>query len=424
MYKFKTNYAITTILLLLGIFTTAQARDNSLPIPEEVILRWNRVINATVNIPGVHPPTILVTRSFSMIHLAMFDAVNSIDGRYRPYLTDVPGTKHASIEAAASKAAYDVLSALYPSQQAIFDAEFAESLIGIEENRMRQGFRVGEIVAARILENRANDGWTAPLPPYTIPPTPGNWQPTPPAFAPAAFTHFANVKPFATTGSAQFRPNPPPSMTSAEYTNDFNEAKALGSATSVVRTADQTLVARLWQSPAVSLTIWNNVARNAAIAHRTGTVENARLFALLYMAHHDGLQTSFTSKYFYGFWRPIQAIRRADEDGNPNTISDAAWNSLLVNPPYPTYAGNAATQGAAEGTILALFFGRDDIPITAIWDGTPSATRSYSGFSALANEQARSRIYGGIHFQFDSTAGQAIGHNVANFVFGNYLKPR
>jgi hypothetical protein len=137
-----------------------------------------------------------------------------------------------------------------------------------------------------------------------------------------------------------------------------------------------------------------------------------------------GLQTSFAIKFHYGLWRPIQAIRRADEDGNSATAPDANWNSLIVSPPYPTYAGNAATQGMVQGTILALFFGRDDIPFQFTFVSPTVTTRSYRGFNDMADEQARSRVYGGIHFTFDSKAGQSIGRNVANYVFQNYLRPR
>jgi hypothetical protein len=153
-------------------------------------------------------------------------------------------------------------------------------------------------------------------------------------------------------------------------------------------------------------------------------VENARLFALLNIALHDGLQTSFTSKFYYGLWRPVTAIQRADEDSNPATTADANWLPLLITPPYPTYAGNASTIGKTAATILASFFGCDDIGFEAHWqglEGSPGWTRSYSSFSALANEQANSRVYGGIHFRFDNVAGQSIGTNVANYVFQNFL---
>src|SRR5690606_28826550 len=154
---------------------------------------------------------------------------NSIDGGYTPYLIDVPGSKNASKEAAAAQAAYDVLAVLYPTRLAIFDAELRASFEGIRENRRRQGIRVGQLVAAKILAERANDRANATPPPYVLPSTPGNWQPTPPTFPAAAFTHYPSVEPFALTSSTQFKPAPPPALTSDEYTRDLNEVKELGS---------------------------------------------------------------------------------------------------------------------------------------------------------------------------------------------------
>ncbi|MDQ3064554.1 MAG: vanadium-dependent haloperoxidase [Acidobacteriota bacterium] len=359
-----------------------------------------------------------------MMHAAMFDAVNSIDGTYTPYLIEVPRSRQASQEAAAAKAAHDVLVALYPTRQEIFATELNNSLNGIPIIRALRGIRIGEIVAAQMLAARANDGWSVTPPPYVLPPTPGNWQPTP---APARFTQFPAVLPFAITSGTQFAPNPPPAMTSEEYARDFNEVKEIGSATSATRTADQTKVAQLWanvNTPTTVWFVWNNVARTVAIERNNTTAENARLFALLNIAYHDALQTTMTSKYVHGLWRPVTAIRRADEDGNPNTAPDVNWTSLLGAPPYPTYAGNHAAVGTSQATILALFFGRDDIRYQHTWDGTGGATRSYAGFNAMANEEERSRVWGGIHFTFDQTAGQSAGRNVANYVFLNFMRPR
>ncbi|MCY7346143.1 MAG: vanadium-dependent haloperoxidase [Pyrinomonadaceae bacterium] len=167
-------------------------------------------------------------------------------------------------------------------------------------------------------------------------------------------------------------------------------------------------MAQLWanvNTPTTIFFVWNNVARTVAISRNTTTAENARLFALLNIAQHDAPQTTMTSKYIYGFWRPVTAIRRADEDGNPNTAQDANWSSLIITPPYPTYAGNMAAIGTSESTILALFFGRDDIRFQHTWDGAGGATRSYAGFTAMANEEERARVYGGIHYTFDQVAG-------------------
>jgi hypothetical protein len=436
--KFKTllNYISPLILLFGTLAFGAQAQT----IPqteanisgEDVVLQWNRVLTETIRTPGAHPSaTVFPVRSYAMMHAAMFDAVNSIEGGYTPYLTEVQTTRHSSIKAAAAYAAHDVLVALYPTRQSVFDAELAISLEGVVENRAGQGARVGQIVAQRILAARANDGWNVPPPPYTLPTTPGNWQPTPPANAAATFTHTVGVVPFALTSNDQFRPNPPPALSSAEYARDFNEVKEIGSATSATRTADQTQVARLWAgigTPTSPFFAWNNVARSLAVSRGLTTIETARLFALFNIAAHDALMTTFTSKFHYNLWRPVTAIRRADEDGNPDTTQDAGWNTLIPSPPYPTYAGNMAGIGTSHGTTMALFFGRDDIAFTHTWEngagGTGGATRSYPGFAAFANESANSRIYGGIHFRFDNEAGQSVGRNVAMYVFQNFMRPR
>jgi hypothetical protein len=422
---------LLTMIVTIGALVNIQAQDikptETELAAEDVVLRWNRVLMETVRTPGQQPAMIMPVRSYAMMHAAIFDAVNSIEGEYTPYLTDVPGTKNASSEAAAAQAAHDVLASLYPTRTAVFATELTASFEGIEENRLRQGVRVGRIVAERLLAARANDGWNVPPPPYVLPLTPGNWQPTPPTNAPAGFTHYGAVVPFAITSGRQFTPNPPPALTSPEYTASFNEVKELGSVTSATRTADQTKVAQLWagvNTPTNFLFVWNNVARSVALARGTTTAEKARLFALTNMALHDALQTTFASKFVYGLWRPVTAIRRADEDANPDTAPDAAWSSLLGTPPYPTYAGNNAAIGTSQSTILALVFGRDDILFSHTWEGAGGATRSYAGFTAMADEEANSRIYGGIHFRFDNVAGQSVGRNVANYIFLNFMRPR
>lgn len=427
--KSLTNYFLTIAIVLFAL-CNIRAQDPETPMSnptgENVILQWNRVLQETIRTPGQQPATVFPVRSFAMMHAAMFDAVNSIDGSYTSYLIDVHAGRRASKEAAAAKAARDVLVGLYPTRQTIFDAEMAISIEGIPWYRAWEGMRVGQMTAARMLQVRANDGWGATPPPYVLPATPGNWQPTPPANAAAGFTHYPSVLPFAIAPN-QFAPNPPPALTSDEYAADVNEVKALGSAASTIRTADQTKIAQLWanvNTPTTVFFVWNNVARNVATERNTSTLENARLFALLNIAFHDALHVTFTSKFTHGLWRPVTAIRRADEDNNPNTAPDPNWLPLLGNPPYPTYAGNHAAIGTSQATILALLFGRDDIRFEHTWDGAGGATRSYAGFNAMADEEERSRVYGGIHFTFDQVAGQSAGRNVASHVFLNFMKPR
>ena len=435
MKHFTHRYSnlLAVLFLMLGaIAGNAQnpiGSAENLATSEDVVLQWNRVLGQTLQVPNVHPPTILPVRSFAMMHLAMFDAVNSIDGSYTPYLIEVPRSRFASTKIAAAKAAHDVLSALYPSQQAVFDAELTISLDGLQPNRNQQALRIGERVARAMLANRSNDGWNAPWTPYLLPPTPGNWQELfqgpYPGFA--VFTNFPSVTPFAMTSGTQFLPPPPPTLSSAEYAASLNEVKELGEVNSTRRTADQTLTAFLWANPPVSDALMFGVARSTAIARNNSTVENARLFALVYMAFHDALQTTFTSQYTYGLWRPVTAIRRADEDGNFETVPDADWESLLGplgTPQHPSYASNASSASSSLATTLALFYERDDIQFQINFGGNGNVTRNYRSFSALTNEVARSRVYGGVHFPFDIDAGQSAGRSVAIYTFLNRLTPR
>jgi hypothetical protein len=222
----------------------------------------------------------------------------------------------------------------------------------------------------------------------------------------------------------------PPALTSERYAIDFDEVKALGAANSATRTPDQTIVARVFGVVGTTLSfpgVWNNVARDVSRARGLGGLETARLYALLNMAVHDALLVSFTGKYLYGLWRPITAIRAADRDGNAATTADPSWTSLIGNPPYPTYPGNLACLAAASSRVLDRFFGRDDIPFTVTWAGiapAPDVTRAYNGFRQLADEAARSRIYGGIHFTFDTLASFGVCTPLADYTVDNHLRAR
>ena len=389
----------------------------------DVVVEWNELL--LQSLPS-QPPRVPLSRNMALVHVAMFDAVNAIDRSYEPYAADVHASRGASQEAAAAQAAHDTLSALYPSRQAVFDAELAEDLAGIPAGLAMQGVAVGKEVARQILELRAGDG-AAAIATYTPPNNDaGQWQPTPPDFAPAGAVHTSDVTPYAVESSAQFRPGPPPALSSDEYAAAFNEAKALGSVNSTARTADQTLVAGLWRTALGNHQVWNRIAQQVSSAQEQSLPEAARLFALMNVSLHDGLATSFGTKYHYGLWRPVTAIRRADEDGNPATEADPGWTTLHpTTPPYPTYSGNAATIGATCATVLADVFGGDAVPFQFDWgrQGFAGVTRSYPGFWAAADEQARSRVYGGIHFSFDSTAGQQIGRDVGGYVTDHFLLP-
>ena len=389
----------------------------------DVVHDWNELL--LQSLPS-QPPRVPLSRNMALVHVAIFDAVNAIDRSYEPYAADVHASRGASKEAAAAQAAHDTLSALYPGRRPVFAAELAADLAGIDADRAAQGVAVGAEVARQILASRADDG-AAAIKTYTPPnQDPGQWQPTPPDFLPAGAVHTSDVTPYAVRSSEQFRPGPPPALTSPEYAAAFNEAKALGRATDSTRTADQSLVANLWRTALGNHQVWNRVAQEVSAAQGQSLPGAARTFALMNVSLHDGLATSFGTKYHYGLWRPVTAIQRAGEDDNPATEADPAWATFHpTTPPYPTYSGNAATIGAACATVLAGVFG-DGFDFQFDWgrQGFAGVNRSYDSFWDAAEEQADSRIYGGIHFRFDSEAGQHIGRGVGGYVLDNYLSPR
>lgn len=398
-----------------------------------VVIQWNQVLQTLF--PGTAPG--LQLRSLPMMHIAMFDAVNSIEERYTSYLTQVKGSHGASAEAAAAAAARDVLAALYPTQQAMFDDLLTSQLAGIPPGLAKQGVAIGQAAAQAVLEWRTNDGWpatqagvSAPDPSYVLPPFPGSWQPTPPASSFATFTFYPRVLPFAMLTATQFLPPPPPTITSARYAADFNEVKLLGAVNSVVRPAEATLWAQIHAGVNTQVGffhVWNRIAGDVAQREGLSLLDTARTFVLLTVALHDGLQTSFTSKFTYGLWRPVTAIRRADEDLNAATEPDAGWTPLLTTPPYPAYAGNVACLSAASARALQIAFERDDIPFTVVYPrtmGLPTETRAYAGFSDLAQQQADSRIFGGIHFRFDNDASQEYCVKAPEFAAEHFMIPR
>jgi hypothetical protein len=391
----------------------------------EVIVEWNQLLQS--NIPST--ASLLTPRYFAMLHIAMFDAVNAIEHQYSPYHARLLAYPGASPEAAAAQAGHDVLAALIPTPEAkaIFDAALQARLSTIPPWRAAAGVAVGRRAANDIIAWRASDGSSAANPPFVLPLLPGLWQPT--STQPAQFVNFGAVTPFALITSTQYLPDPPPTLTSERYTADWDEVRTLGSATSTVRTAEQTQTARLFASvgnSTIHFMMWNLVARDVARQAQWSLVDTARLFALMNASMHDGLQTSHTSKFIYGLWRPITAIRRADEDLNPATTADAAWTPLLTTPAYPSHSSNQTCVGASSARALARAFGRDDVPFSVTWVGTggnANVTRQYSSFSELAGQQARSRVYGGIHFDFELQASQESCTKVADWVADHYMRP-
>ena len=415
------RYSFRALAIGLTVLTLA-----STPVRGEtadVVYEWNRLVQ------GAAPNW----RAYAMMHIAMFDAANSVADAYTPFRVQIPGARGASQQVAAAQAAHDVLSALFPAQQPTFGSALTRSQVGIPRGLAEQGKAIGSQVALEVLKWRQDDGWPATIAPdadYPLPPFPGLYQPTPLANSAPTFTFYRNAAPFALLSSTQLLPPSPPAITSARYAQDFNETKVLGAVNSTTRTPAQTLLAQIVHGVntiSSSVIVWNNVAANVARSRAFSLIDAARLFALLNVSFADGIQTSFTSKFVYNMWRPVTAIRRADEDLNDATVADPNWLPLLPTPPYPSYAGNASCLAFASARALSLAFERDDIPFSVTWNRTmdlPSETLQFTGFSHLAEQMAVSRIYGGIHFKFDTDASRQVCGKVADYVNANFMRPR
>ena len=393
----------------------------------DVVLKWNQLLQSTLPQPG-NPQT---PRFYSMMHIAMFDAINAIERDFEPYRVRLRPGLVGSTSAAAAQAAHDVLVALNPSSVPAYDEALAADLGDHPSGFARRGAAIGALVAKEILAWRQNDGWVvSAFPPYAEPPLPGRWQPTPPANAAAAFTHLQHAAPMALLSATHLLPSPPPSLTSARYATDLNEVKLVGKSDSAVRTEEQTTIARLWSGVGTTtgfFSVWNNMTRDVVLARQLSLVETARVFVLVNVSIHDALQTTQASKFVYGVWRPVTAIRAADTDLNPDTDPDSSWLPLITTPPYPSYAGNLATIGASAARALQLVSGTNDVPVTVTWSlsgGLPPVTRQFDGFWQAAEEEFLARIYGGVHYRFDQEAGQQVGRSAAEFVFANFMRPR
>jgi hypothetical protein len=267
---------------------------------------------------------------------------------------------------------------------------------------------------------RQNDGSSAVVP-YTPGSEPGDWRPTPPAFAPARFTEWGRVTPFVLRVARQFRGKGPLDLTSRRYARDVNEVRLLGSATSSVRTADQTEIALFWVEP--SADGWCRIARTVSADAHLDLWQNARLFALITLAMADAYIAQFDEKYYYGFWRPLTAIHESDNDNNPETVADLTWMPLLPTPPFPEYSSAHAAVGAAAAEVMKRFFGTDEMPFNTTSPTAGNAVRTFTGFRHAAEENGVSRIYVGFHFRHSVKDGLAMGRRIGRFVVQQTLRP-
>ena len=406
-----------TTLALLCVSLAAQ--------PVNQVLQWNKTLLVIVRTPGTQPATIHATRSFAIMHAAIYDAVNAIDGSHAPYLVRLTGvSRGASQDAAASAAAHQVLVVLYPSFKSLFDQQFQLSLTQISGGDKAAGVSVGQTVADEILALRSNDGSNAAPPLFVFENVPGRYQspvPNPPAAQPQ-FTHWSHVTPFALQQANQFRPGPPPALASDTYADVFNEVKAFGIVNSTAASAEQALTGRFWNGAIQNY--WNEIAQTAAQHRNLTTAQNARVFAALNLALADSVIAFYDAKYVYNFWRPVTAIRAADLAENSATLPDLNWlPEVGKTTPDPAYPGAHAVISAAGATVLNSFFRGHRFDFNVTSEVMPGTERSFKNFSAAAEEATLSRIFAGVHFRSDLTTGKQLGREVAHFVMDNFLTP-
>jgi hypothetical protein len=284
---------------------------------------------------------------------------------------------------------------------------------------------VGRQVAQLTLESRADDGSQTDVP-YIPSDAPGQWRRTPPLFLPPLTPQWRYVTPFCLPDIDPFVPGPPPALDSPEYAEDFNEVKVLGAKDSTVRTAEQSQIAEFWSDfsyTSMPPGHWHEIAAAIAQDRQLDLGETARLFALISLAQADAAIVCWETKYRYNLWRPITAIQGADDDNNPATTADPAWNQFLNSPPFPSYTSGHSTFSKASAEILTSFFGTDALSFSIGSDKLPGVIRSFASVAACADEVGQSRIYGGIHFQFDNREGKAMGKRIANYISANFLLP-
>jgi PAP2 superfamily protein len=416
--KRTTRFLVAGILLATGLILSISRSGKA----QDAVLDWNaNAANAIIGIAKVPAPRALIR--FAMVHTAIYDAVNAIQGYpFEAYAVNPQVISPASPEAGAAAAAHDVLVALFPDQRADLDAKYAASLAAIPDGPAKtNGISVGQQAAAGILSFRANDGRNAVVP-YTPGSGPGVWIPTPPGFLPAQTPEAAYVQPFTLNSPSQFRAEPPPDLSSETWIRDYNETKSLGRATNSTRTPEQTDLGRFISDLAILQ--WNRAWRRISGAQGLPLADNARFFAMLTTASADSLIACYDSKYFYNRWRPVTAIRAGDTDGNPETEPDPDWISLVITPNHPEYpAAHGCFSGASTET-LEYFFGTDkfDFTLDSTVAGLTNPVRYYTSFSQALQDILDARVYGGMHFRNSTQKGALIGKQVSHFATTHFFR--
>jgi hypothetical protein len=364
-------------------------------------------------------PAALGEREAAIVNLAMFDAVNSIERRYQPYLLELLATGPVSAAAAAASAAATALALLHPQAASDFKTALAQYLSGVSAPpaAIEAGARLGEAVAQKMVESRAMDGATG-VDSYRLKTKPGQYVPT----ATMTCSTWPNMRPFALVSPSQFRPGAPLLLKSHEWATDYNEIKEFGSKNSSKRSAQQTEIARFWLMTGPQA--YHPLARQLVLARHLDLVDSARFMALFAVTLTDAYIAVFDAKYHYEFWRPVTAIRNSDVDDNPATQPDATWQPLDTTPMHPEYPCAHCIQSAAARVVLESLKPGEPMPELTLTSSTaPGVTHRWSNLDDFVQEVANARIWAGFHYRFSTRVGTALGGQVGQYVVKNTMQP-
>jgi len=385
---------------------------------DAIVLQWNEIAVATIGAQPPFPPA----RFMATVQLAVFEAVNSITGKYEPYLGTISAAQGASTEAAAIAAAHGVLKAFFPAQGATLDQQRADSLATIPDGQAKlDGITVGQEAAAAMIANRTNDGSAPPQFHTPLNSDPYEWQTTagcPPGGG--VFKHWPNVKPFGIESSSQFRADPPPKLTSGTYARDYNEVLAVGDINSALRPQDRADVVLLYAAQPVHYG-WNSVLRQIASTRQDEITTTARIAAVMNMALNDAFITMFESKYSYRTWRPVTALPRGNEDDNAHTVP-SAFTPFILTPCFPGYPSGHGSGTGAVLEVVERAYGRFN-SVTMSHPGAPGIVLHYTDLRDIIDDVSDARVFGGIHFRSDQDAGERLGRDVGRYINHNKLRP-
>jgi hypothetical protein len=406
---------ITTVAgALLLASGTAHGTEGFATTGAASVLDWNARAAQLIVGPGgaaKAPPIGLV--DLAIVHTAIYDAVNAVEGfRFRPYASAPGAAGAASGDAAVAAAGRTTLLALYPERGLDIGAWYQASLAAIPDGDLEDnGVAIGEQAAAAVLALRENDGRNAGTTIVEPPAEDGVWVRTPPAFAAPQVPWARDITPWNMSRPWQLRPGPPPRLSSRKYRRDYQETKDYGPAAGGLATAEQKDIARFWADQ--PMLQWNRAWRQIAASQGLSGMETARLFAVLTTAGADALIACWDAKYEYMFWRPVTAIPAGG--GDPRLEGDPTWASLVATPPHPEYPGGHGCLSGASTGALARFFDRDGVALTIDSNvaGLSTPVRSYGSFSEVLDEVIDARTYGGMHYRFSSEVGAVIGRKAA-----------